>query len=43
MKKVLFFAVLFITFLGYGQESGAKYRSKKVAVRDSISGGYCRA
>jgi hypothetical protein len=37
MKKVLFFAVLFITFLGYGQESGAKYRSKKVAVRDSIS------
>ena len=37
MKKVLFFAVLFITFLGYGQESGAKYRSKKVVVRDSIS------
>ena len=37
MKKVLFLAVLFIAFFGYGQESGAKYRSKKVAVRDSIS------
>ena len=36
MKKLLFFAVLFIPFLGYGQESGAKYRSKKVAVSDSI-------
>ena len=37
MKKVLFLAVFFITFLGYGQESGSKYRSKKVAVRDTIS------
>ena len=37
MKKVLFLAVFFIVFLGYGQESGAKYRSKKVAVRDTIS------
>ena len=37
MKKILFLAVFFIAFLGYGQESGAKYRSKKVAVRDSIS------
>ena len=36
MKKILFFAVLFVTFLGYSQESGSKYRSKKVAVRDSI-------
>ena len=37
MKKVLFLAVFFIVFLGYGQDSGAKYRSKKVAVRDTIS------
>ena len=36
MKKVVVFTVLFATFLGYGQESGAKYRSKKVAVRDAI-------
>ena len=36
MKKILFFAALFLTSLGYGQESGSKYRSKKVAVRDSI-------
>ena len=37
MKKLLFFVVLCIPFLGYGQESGGKYRSKKVAVSDSIS------
>jgi hypothetical protein len=36
MKKVVVFTVLFATFLGYGQESDAKYRSKKVAVRDTI-------
>ena len=36
MKKAVVFTVLFATFLGYGQESGAKYRSKKVAVRDAI-------
>ena len=36
MTKVVVFTVLFATFLGYGQESGAKYRSKKVAVRDAI-------
>ena len=36
MKKLLFFVVLCIPFLGYGQKSGGKYRSKKVAVSDSI-------
>ena len=36
MKKLLFFVVLCISFLGYGQKNGGKYRSKKVVVSDSI-------
>ncbi|MGK0385502.1 MAG: hypothetical protein ACI849_000104 [Patiriisocius sp.] len=36
MKQLLFFATLFIATIGYAQEGASKYRSKTVAIRDSI-------
>tara|TARA_B100000795_G_C22806823_1_gene445584 strand:+ start:14195 stop:17611 length:3417 start_codon:yes stop_codon:yes gene_type:complete len=36
MKNLLFFAVFFITLMGYAQENTSRYRSKKVAVTDTI-------
>ncbi|MFT7666245.1 MAG: hypothetical protein ACI9O8_000578, partial [Patiriisocius sp.] len=36
MKKLLFFALFLITAMGYAQENTSRYRSKKVAVTDTI-------
>jgi hypothetical protein len=36
MKQLLFFTALFIATICYAQEGASKYRSKTVAIRDSI-------